>query len=48
MDGGGNANALRGTETKSEKALHLSLSQCGGNANALRGTETSYNSFATP
>jgi len=37
--GGGNANALRGTET-CHGLTRLTLRKRGGNANALRGTET--------
>jgi len=36
---GGNANALRGTETLTRR-FEWRLSVSGGNANALRGTET--------
>ena len=37
---GGNANALRGTETIMSPAITRGASMGGGNANALRGTET--------
>ena len=37
---GGDANALRGTETSLLRVCKRKKHQCGGDANALRGTET--------